>query len=138
MGAQAQPTVVIRRVEPSAIAAQIYAQLPDLPLENTYRSSETGAIATDSTLVSRLIRYHLYTKDRPANFRFDWKLTVADYLGAFEPIRQYPSAAELSPDSAAGDIAAMAALTRTQRNQLVQALYDIFTGGETGSDAAAD
>ena len=128
--ASAQPTVVIRQVDPAAIAAQIYATYPDFPLENTYIQSNTGEVAIEDTLVSRLIRYHLYRANRPANFRLDWKLTIADYLDAFTRMRaaRYPSADELSVNPMVGDKAAVQAMTRQQRNQLVQILFDLFTG----------
>lgn len=138
--AQAQPAVVLRRVDPTAIAATIYAQHPDLPTENGYTYTD-GTPATDSTLVSRLIRYHLFVKDRPANFRLDWKLTLADYLDAFQPMesRFYPDQANVRPDANGGpllgDKAAVAAMSREQRNQLAQSLLDIFTGqGEYAGD----
>ncbi|PZO21176.1 MAG: hypothetical protein DCF25_05425 [Leptolyngbya foveolarum] len=53
---------------------KIYEQLPALPLENQY-SSKTGQVAEDNTLVARIIRYHLYSKERPTNFRLEWKLS---------------------------------------------------------------
>ena len=123
----AQPTP-IRRVNPTAVSAQIYQQLPNLPLENQYISEETGTAATDNTLVSRLIRYHIYIKNRPTVFRLDWKLTVADYLGAFERI-----AADsyldygLRSNPYERDLAAIASLSPAQRDELVNALYAAFT-----------
>ena len=117
-----------RRVNPNAIAAQIYQQLPSLPLENQYISNRTGTAATEDTLVSRVIRYHVYIKQRPSVFRLDWKLTLADYLGAFERIDpdKYPDY-NLQGNPRANDIEAIAALTPTQRNELVNALYEAFT-----------
>lgn len=123
----AQPTP-IRRVNPTAVSTQIYQQLPGLPLENQYISEETGTAASDNTLVSRLIRYHIYIKNRPTVFRLDWKLTVADYLGAFERI-----AADsyldygLRSNPYERDLAAMASLSPAQRDELVNALYAAFT-----------
>lgn len=133
--AQAQPRVVIRRVEPATIAAQIYTQYPDFPTENTYTLGRGGEVAVDDTLISRLIRYHLYVMNRPANFRLDWKLTIADYLDAFERIRaaRYPSADVLSENPMEGDKTAIRAMTRQQRNQLSQALFDLFIGREVGA-----
>ncbi|MEO1386844.1 MAG: hypothetical protein AAFV85_05625 [Cyanobacteria bacterium J06634_6] len=117
-----------RRVTPSVIATQIYQQLPYLPLENQYISSRTGTAATEDTLVSRVIRYHVYIKQRPSVFRLDWKLTLADYLGAFERIdpERYPDY-NLQENPRANDIEAIASLTRAQRNELVNALYEAFT-----------
>ncbi|WP_071517717.1 hypothetical protein [Geitlerinema sp. PCC 9228] len=65
---------------------KVYEQLPDLPRENDYVSRKTGEVLTDNTLVGRLIRYHRYVKQRPVRYRLDWKLTIADYLQANEPI----------------------------------------------------
>jgi len=126
---QAQPAVVFRRVEPVAIATQVYAQHPDLPFENDYVQAN-GTPATDSTLISRLIRYHLFVKDRPANYRLDWKLTLADYLDAFQPmeVRLYPQQDDLQPAPLEGDQAAIAGMSREQRNRLAQTLFEIFTG----------
>ncbi|MEM8806219.1 MAG: hypothetical protein AAGF01_09345 [Cyanobacteria bacterium P01_G01_bin.38] len=134
--AQAQPRIVLRRVEPAAIAAQIYAQYPDFPTESTYTLQRSGDVAVDDTLVSRLIRYHLYVKNRPPNFRLDWKLTIADYLDAFELIRAslYPSADVLSENPMEGDKAAVQSMTRQQRNQLSQALFDLFIGRDSEAD----
>ena len=124
---QAQPAT-LRRIDPVAIAARIYEQVPDLPLDNQYISSKTGQVATDNTLVSRIIRYHLYSKERPTNFRFDWKLTIADYLGAFDRIsaRNYASYG-LRDDPMEADIAAVRSLSREERNRLTNALYNAFT-----------
>ncbi|MEO1591367.1 MAG: hypothetical protein AAFU71_08765 [Cyanobacteria bacterium J06632_22] len=128
---QAQPAVVLRRIEPVEIATQVYTQHPDLPLENGYFNAD-GTPATDSTLVSRLIRYHLFVKDRPANFRLDWKLTLADYLGAFQPMdaQFYPQQDDLQAAGGlmASDQTAVANMSRDQRNRLAQSLFEIFTG----------
>lgn len=125
--ALAQPTP-LRRVSPAALSAQLYQQLPDFPLENQYISSETGDIAIDNTLASRFIRYHIYIKNRPTNFRLDWKLTVADYLGAFERISsdRY-SDYGLRENPLVNDIAVIEALSPTERNAFVNTLYEIFT-----------
>lgn len=123
----AQPTS-IRRVDPIALSAQVYQQLPDLPLENQYISRETGDPAVENTLVSRLIRYHVYIKNRPTVFRLDWKLTLADYLGAFERISasSYPDN-DLQESPYQNDIAAIESLSAAQRNSLVNTLYEVFT-----------
>jgi hypothetical protein len=107
---------------------QVYLQLPDLPRENQYVNRETGKVAENNTLMSRLIRYHVYVKSRPVNFRLDWKLTLADYLGANErmPASSYPGSDTLRTSPMPGDIAAIQALNRTQREALVQTLVNIF------------
>jgi hypothetical protein len=108
---------------------QVYQKLPDFPRENQYISRESGKVAESNTLIGRLIRYHVYVKSRPVNFRLDWKLTLADYLGANEriPAATYPSADTLRTSPLQGDVAAIRSLDRTQRDALVQALVDVFT-----------
>ena len=76
---------------------QVYQQMPDLPKENNYVSLENGEVAAEDTLIGRLIRYHVYVKGRSPLSRFDWKLTLADYLGVNEAMleSQYPGAGSL-------------------------------------------
>ncbi|MEB3883024.1 hypothetical protein [Lyngbya sp. CCY1209] len=107
---------------------QVYERLPDLPEENNYVSADTGELAADNTLIDRLIRYHLYVQSRPPQFRFDWKLTLADYLGANELMReeQYPSATSLRDNPMQGDREAIRTLSREERNALVDVLVSIF------------
>jgi hypothetical protein len=107
---------------------QVYQLLPELPRENQYVNQETGKVAESNTLISRLIRYHVYVKARPVNFRLDWKLTLADYLGANERISAstYPSGDTLRTNPLPGDVAVIQGLTRTQREALVQTLVDVF------------
>ena len=123
---QAQPQRV-RRPDPEAIAAQIYQQLPELPLENQYLN-ESGEAAIENTLLTRLIQYHLYIQKRPTNFRLDWKLTLADYLGAFARMREadYPNYG-LRQNPMAGDVTAVESLDAQTRDRLVNALYQAFT-----------
>ena len=130
---QAQPAP-LRRANPTTIAAQVQVQMPNLPLENQYISRD-GTAAEEDTLVSRIIRYHIYTKDRPTNFRLDWKLTIADYLGAFERMsaRDYPDY-ELRENPMEGDIAAVRSLSRQQRDHLVNMLYETFTDPSANPD----
>lgn len=117
---------------------QIYQKLPDLPLENKYVSKETGRVNADSTLVSRLIQYHVYVKGRPPNYRLDWKLTMADYLGANEVMQEsgYPGAKTLQQNPIDGDRAAITRLNRKQRDALVQSLANIFTPNSAAAPAA--
>jgi len=107
---------------------QVYEQLPDFPKENQYVTNETGEVNLESTLVSRLIRYHLYEKRRLPNYRFDWKLTLADYLGANEYINEsdYPGSSTLTENPMAGDRAAIEKLTRQQREELIEVLVSIY------------
>ncbi|MEP0913107.1 hypothetical protein NDI45_19530 [Leptolyngbya sp. GB1-A1] len=109
-------------------AAQVYALEPDLPLENQYVNEDTGRVSDRNTLLSRLIRYHSYVRGRPFTYRLDWKLTLADYLGANERViaSTYPGVDTLRPSPHAGDIAAINRLTRNQRDRLVNALVSVY------------
>ena len=122
--AQAQQQYV--RMEEAA--PQVYRLLPELPLENQYIDRENGEVSEDNTLLSRLIRYHVYVKGRPFSYRLDWKLTLADYLGANERIspETYPSGDALKTNPLAGDRAAIGKLSRTQRDELVRVLVSVF------------
>jgi hypothetical protein len=113
----------------SDLGQLVYEQIPDLPLENEYVSRETGSVDPNNTLVSRMIRYHMYVKGRPPNYRLDWKLTLADYLGANERMfaSVYPGWETLNINPMQSDIAAIDGLTRSQRNQLVEALVTVFS-----------
>lgn len=122
-----QPAIA-QRVIPQEVWKQVYQRLPDLPLENQYISKETGEVAAENTLVSRLIRYHLYIKNRPPNYRLDWKLTLADYLGVNEYFieAQYPGNDILRANPLEGDRTAIGRLNRSQRDALVETLVSIF------------
>lgn len=106
---------------------QVYARLPDLPLENQYVNREGEASA--STLVDRLVQYHIYTSGRSLNSRLDWKLTLADYLDANEWMQPglYPGADSLRQNPIEGDRAAIKQLNRAQRDALVDALVSSFS-----------
>ncbi|MBD2328573.1 hypothetical protein [Alkalinema sp. FACHB-956] len=126
-----QPLFVTQPLSAQTVGAneasqQIYQKISFLPLENQYVSRITGKQDTKSTLVNRLIRYHLYTKGRPANYRLDWKLTLADYLGVNEIMdpATYPGAGTLKSNPMDADRVAIQKLDRNQRNALVQALVD--------------
>lgn len=108
----------------------VYERLPDFPMENQYIDRETGDVATTNTLANRLIRYHLLVKGRPPTQRLDWKLTLADYLGANEPVLtyQYPGHDTLAVNPIQGDISAIGQLNRQERDRLVDVLVSIFTG----------
>ncbi len=115
---------------PQDAGRQVYERLPDLPRENQYVSKETGQVVSDDTLVSRLIRYHIYVKKRLPNLRFDWKLTMADYLGAHEYLvdSQYPGSNNLKTNPMESDRAAIQKLNRAQRDALVNVLVSILGG----------
>jgi len=121
-------SVSAQSLRPNAIAEQVYQLIPELPLENQYLSQETRETAAKNTLISRFIRYHQYVKSRPVKFRFDWKLTIADYLEANEIISvgRYPGNKTLTTHPLEGDRAAIYNLSRTQRNQLIDTLISIY------------
>ncbi|MCP6760851.1 MAG: hypothetical protein NHB32_19385 [Fischerella sp. CENA71] len=118
-----------QNVRSGDIWQQVYEQVPDLPKENQYVSRETGKVAQNNTLVSRLIQYHVYLKGRAPNYRLDWKLTLADYLNANEVMydSSYPGHDTLRKNPFEGDRAAIRRLTRKQRNALVQALVNAYS-----------
>ncbi|MEB3340776.1 hypothetical protein [Okeania sp.] len=122
--------IVQRRIRPTEVGPFVYEEMPDLPLENNYISQETGEVKTDDTLVSRLIRYHFYVKGRAPNYRFDWKLTLADYLGFndYLELSVYPGNNSLTENPMKGDRQAVKNLTRSQRNALVDKLVEMFGG----------
>ncbi|MBE9127250.1 hypothetical protein IQ257_19285 [Coleofasciculus sp. LEGE 07092] len=115
-------------LRPQDIWRQVYERLPNLPLENQYISTETGEVAENNTLASRLISYHLYVKNRPPNYRFDWKLTMADYLGVHEYLTesQYPGNKTLQENPMEGDRSVIETLSRSERDALVNVLVSIF------------
>ncbi|MGF1482066.1 MAG: hypothetical protein ACFB4I_21735 [Cyanophyceae cyanobacterium] len=120
--------IVAQTLRPETVAAEVYERLPNLPLANDYLNQE-GEVASDNTLLSRFIRYHQYEKDRPTVFRLDWKLTLADYLGANEPIvdaSRYPGYSTLQNSPRDQDIAAIKNLNLRQRNELVEILINIY------------
>ncbi|NEO68049.1 MAG: hypothetical protein F6K52_00560 [Moorea sp. SIO3H5] len=128
----AQPAVAQFFIPPE-ISKVVYHRLPDLPQENQYISKESGEVAANNTLVNRLIRYHVYGKKRLPNYRFDWKLTMADYLGAYDYLEasQYPSGDTLTENPMEGDIAAIEQLTRAERDALVSVLVSLFNPNRT-------
>ncbi|MBH8552271.1 hypothetical protein I8751_07770 [Nostocaceae cyanobacterium CENA357] len=124
-------SALAQRVSPGDVWQQVYQQFPDLPKENQYNSKDSGKIAANNTLASRLIRYHIYVKGRSPNYRLDWKLTLADYLGVNEIMYDstYPGNDTLKQNPIAGDRIAIKNLTRQQRNALVQVLANLFNPG---------
>lgn len=120
--------VIAQNTRPRDVWQQVYQQLPDLPLENKYVNKETGKVDPENTLVSRLVRYHVYVKGRPPNYRLDWKLTLADYLGENELMGEtvYPGYDTLRSNPIEGDRAVINRLNRKQRDALVQTLVNVF------------
>lgn len=128
-----------QRFDPLTVWQQVYQQL-DLPLENQYIDRRTGEVAEDNTLVGRFIRYHIYVQGRAPLYRLDWKLTMADYLGANEFIAAstYPSSDSLTVNPMEGDMAAMKNLSRAERDALIQAIVDIFRASYRPSGDSSD
>lgn len=120
---------------PREVAQAVYARIPNLPVENQYIRVDGNKQAVDSTLVSRLIQYHNAVKGRSPLFRLDWKITLADYLGINEPqvAETYPGNGFLKQNPLEGDRTVIQRLSRAERNALVQALVDTFTGGQTAA-----
>jgi hypothetical protein len=110
------------------IAAQIYTQIPGIPLENQYLRVDNGIVDPDHTLLSRLIRYHRDVTKRPTRYRLDWKLTLADYLGVNEVMKPetYPGHSTLKSNPLEKDLQAIRSLNRKQRAALVDLLVQFF------------
>jgi hypothetical protein len=125
------------RVETAS--AIVYQQLPYLPKENGYKSKETGEIDPEHTLISRFIRYSQDFKKRTNRYRFDWKLSLADYLGAHETIdpETYPGSVTLTTNPFEADVKAIQALNRRQRQELVDLLAFIYKPQMTEKPAKA-
>lgn len=125
-----QPTLAQAGISPQKIADQVYQRLPNFPLENQYVRQSNNQVATDSTLVERLIQYHINVKGRSPLFRLDWKITLADYLGLNEFLRadSYPGKNFLKTNPMSGDRTAVQKLNRQQRADLIQAIVVAYTG----------
>ncbi len=117
------------RIRPTELWRLVYEKLPDLPLENQYVGGLDRQVKVENTLASRLIRYHIYVKSRSPGYRLDWKLTLADYLGANEIMyeQMYPGADVLSKNPIEGDRLAIQNLTRSQREALIDVLVGLYT-----------
>ncbi len=116
------------RIRVQDVWQPVYQRLPNLPKENSYISQETGEVAENNTLVGRFIRYHLYIRGRSPQSRFDWKLTLADYLGINEGMTdiEYPSNSALKENPMVNDQKAIRSLSRTERRALVDTIFDLF------------
>jgi hypothetical protein len=117
-----------RTLRPEATAKEVYARVPGIPLENTYSRRDTGAIDPDNTLIARLIRYHQDVKKRLTTTRLDWRLTLADYLGANETIveERYPGNNTLTVNPMKNDTRAIGTLDRRQRDRIVTTLAILY------------
>ncbi|MEN9225381.1 MAG: hypothetical protein Q6M54_07915 [Thermostichus sp. DRC_bins_24] len=120
------------RLIPDA-ARQVYATLPELPLENFYTPispESAGPAPEEDTLVRRMMVYHLQVAGRSPTDRFDWQLTLADYFDVNEPIiaQRYPGADRLTVNPYAQDKAVVQSLNRQQRQALLRAILLAFGG----------
>ena len=116
--------VTAQVVRTGDIAQKIYVELPNVPLENQYFNKKINKIDPNNTLISRMIRYHAYVKGRPVALRLDWKLTIADYLGANDimDLATYPGQDILSVNPMDSDQAAINTLSRQTRDRLIDRL----------------
>jgi hypothetical protein len=130
------PPSVAQLASPTDAAQFVYKRVPTLAIENQYIRSENNKQAVESTLVSRMVQYHSSTKGRSPNYRLDWKITLADYLGLNEVIQPetYPGYAFLKKNPLESDRAVIQKLNASQRNALVQALVDAY-GGSRATEA---
>lgn len=93
-----------------AVANQLYSQYPEIP----------RAPVANTTLLSRFIDYHLDTQARPAQYHFDWELSMADYLDDFYNKERKQLTVNI------GDKQAIQSLSRQQRHNLVRSLEQQF------------
>ncbi len=121
--------IITQTVRIQMVSRLIYTQMPDFPTENQYLNRQTGMVDTEDNLVGRLIRYHVVTKNRAPMLRFDWRMTLADYLDANEPMIEdrYPGTNTLQPEPMRSDRAAISRLTPVQRTTLINLLVAAFT-----------
>ena len=127
--------VFAQSLRPEKVSAQVYQAIPNFPLENNYTNKETQEIATENTLITRIVRYHQYVKTRPTVFRLDWKLTLADYLGKNEIIKRgrYPGYSTLTENPLKADRQVISNLTMEQREELVNVLVSIYNPNHQNS-----
>ncbi len=117
-----------QRIRRQDLWQEVQKQLPDLPLENQYVSSVTGEVSESNTLVRRMIEYHNFRKGRSPRSRFDWKLTLADYLGIHEVMVEdtYPGVSKLKANPIEGDRAVIQSMDRQQRQQLINTIVSLY------------
>jgi hypothetical protein len=123
-------------LRPEYVANIVYQRLPEIPKENQYIRQSTKEVDPDHTLISRLIRYNQDIQKRPVQYRMDWKLTLADYLGANEPVKEelYPGRNTLTVNPYKKDLEAIRSLNRRQRNDLVNVLASVYNPQSTKPD----
>jgi hypothetical protein len=122
------PRVAAQGLRPEFVAQRVYEKVPNFPKANEYRRRDSNEVDPNNTLLSRLIRYHQDIKKRPTGFRFDWQLTMADYLGINEPIpeERYPSANILTTNPLETDRLLIIQLTPPERSEVIDALTSVY------------
>lgn len=122
-----------RPPQPEEIGQLVYEQLPNLERANTYRGVRSGEVRPNDTLVSRVIRYHLQSRNRRLASRLDWKLTMADLLGVNGVVRpeSYPGFQTLSPNPLQSDLKAIAQLSRVERDRLIDVILSVVPRPQT-------
>lgn len=118
----------LRQLRPQQILVEASKQLTFIRPDNQYVDRQTQKIRTDYTALARLIEYHVYSRGRSPLYRLDWKLTLADYLGAFELMDDdnYPGASQLRSNPAAADRAQVRSWSPSQREQFVNTLTALY------------
>jgi hypothetical protein len=115
------PLVACALPTPTQAVNLLYKTLPNFPkgIENKEGTQNLGR---------RLITYHTFTKGRSPYSRFDWKLTLADYLGYNEIIgyADYPGREDLPVNPYLDDQKQLDQFTRNQREHLIQTLLTIY------------
>ncbi|WP_448533964.1 hypothetical protein [Parathermosynechococcus lividus] len=115
-------------INPRQVAEALYPELPDFPKENNYIRQDNRRPAPESTLLERFIVYHTTVKGRSPLSRFDWLISLADYLGVNDFLRPetYPGRTYLTTNPMEQDVAAIRQLNRQQRQALVNTLTAFY------------
>lgn len=129
-----------RPPRPEEIGQLVYEQLPSLERANTYRGVRSGELRPADTLVSRLIRFHQQNRNRRLASRLDWKITMADLLGVNGVLgpEDYPGFQTLAPNPLQSDLQAIAKLTRTERDRLIDAILAVVPRPQTTNAPAEE
>jgi hypothetical protein len=122
------PHVAAQGLRLEFVAQSVYEKVPNFPKANEYRRKDSNEVDPNNTLLSRLIRYHQDIRKRPTGFRFDWQLTMGDYLDINEPIpeERYPSANILTINPLEADKQLISQLSRTERSEVIDALTSAY------------
>ncbi len=118
----------LRQLRPQEILVEASKQLTFIRPDNQYVDRQTKKIRPESTALARLIEYHVYGRGRSPLYRLDWKLTLADYLGAFELMDDdsYPGANQFVRNPVTTDRLQVRSWSRSQREQVVNTLTALY------------